>query len=73
MAPVLQGQLQHLLGRLCAVFPPAKACLEAAAQGGGALPGGIAASRPQPAALALIRDEYDVEDDDDSGAAPPLF
>lgn len=32
VAPVLQVQLQEVLGRLCAAFPPAKACLEAAAQ-----------------------------------------
>lgn len=71
VAPVLQGQLQEVLARLCAAFPPAKACLEAASEGGGALPGGISASRPRPAALALVRDEFDDEDDDDEGARPP--
>ena len=73
VAPVLQGQLQEVLARLCAAFPPAKACLEAASEGGGALPGGISASRPRPAALALVRDEFDDEDDDDEGARPPCL
>ncbi|CAL8469143.1 g8684 [Coccomyxa elongata] len=67
VAPVLQGQLQEVLGRLCAAFPPAKACLDAAAQGGGALPSGVAASRPPPAAISLIRDDIDDEDDDTEG------
>ena len=69
MAPVLQGQLQEVLGRLCAAFPPARACLDAAAQGGGALPGGVAASRPPPAAIALIRDNFDDDEDDMEGAS----
>lgn len=66
---MLQGQLQEVLGRLCAAFPPAKACLDAAAQGGGALPSGVAASRPPPAAIALVRDDFDDEDDDTEGEA----
>lgn len=65
VAPVLKSQLQELLGCVCTVFPPAKACLDALAGGFGLQPGAYNASRPLPAALAQIRDEYDDEEETD--------
>jgi hypothetical protein len=49
------------------VFPPAKTCLDALAGGDGLQPGALSASRPRPAALALIRDSYDDDLDEDDG------
>ena len=62
LAPLLKGQLERLLEALCMAFPPARACLEAAADGSGSVQlQKMAAFRGRPAGLAAIRDEHDAD------------
>ena len=60
LAPLLQGQLDLVLENLCTAFPPARACLEAAADGSGSVQlQKMAAFRGRVEGLAAIRDEHD--------------
>lgn len=60
VAPLLRAQLDSVLERLCAAFPPARACLEAAADGSGSVQlQKMAAFRGRIEGLAAIRDEHD--------------
>jgi hypothetical protein len=62
LAPLLKGQLEGVLEVLCMAFPPARACLEAAADGSGSVQlQKMAAFRGRPARLAAIRDEHDAD------------
>ena len=60
MAPLLKQQLDTVLEELCEAFPPARACLEAAADGSGSVQlQKMAAFRGRMEGLAAITDEHD--------------
>ena len=60
LAPLLKAQLNAVLEKLCAVFPPARACLEAAADGSGSVQlQKLASFRCRLEGLAAVRDEHD--------------
>ena len=60
MAPLLHVQLDAVLEKLCEAFPPARACLKAAADGSGSVQlQKMAAFRGRIQGLAAIRDEHD--------------
>lgn len=60
LAPLLKPQLDAVLDRLCKAFPPARACLAAAASdGGSAQLQTLASFRGRSVALAAVRDEHD--------------
>ncbi len=62
LAPLLQTQLDLVLEKLCTAFPPARACLEAAADGSGSVQlQKMAAFRGRIEGLAAIRDEHDAD------------
>ncbi|CAL5230062.1 g13513 [Coccomyxa viridis] len=76
LAPLLQTQLDLVLEKLCTAFPPARACLEAAADGSGSVQlQKMAAFRGRIEGLAAIRDEHDAdltaELAEDGGVARP--
>ena len=60
LAPLLKAQLDLVLEKLCAAFPPARACLEAAADGSGSVHlQKMASFRCRLEGLAAVRDEHD--------------
>ena len=64
LAPLLKAQLEAVLEQVCKAFPPAQACLAAAAAGSGSLHlQAMASFRGRPRGIAAIRDEHDDDDD----------
>ena len=63
LAPLLKAQLEAVLEQVCKAFPPAQACLAAAAAGSGSLHlQAMASFRGRPRGIAAIRDEHDDDD-----------